>query len=194
MRSGVYNQSMGVVGLALLFSLMASAVFAQTQRGPEAPPPSGSSRVPAERATAPPSATIGPTLEEATKALGAAIAVLEKMSVAESCVVVDSRGDIVALHRMDRARFYLNDIAQGKALASVMFGLPGRALAPMANVPWFQNMNFIVQARVGPGQGGLPIIRNNEIYGAIGCSGGTGQQDEDAAQAGIETFQPIPKH
>jgi glc operon protein GlcG len=188
MASGLDNR-FRCVGLAILSLSMASAAFAQTQRGRGAPPPSGSPQVPAGRPTAPPSATVGPTLAEATRALDAAVAVLEKMGVAESCVVVDSRGDLVALHRMDRARFYLNDIARGKALASAMFGLPGPAIAPMANAPWFQNLNAAAQGRIGPGGGGLPIIRNKEVYGAIGCSGGTGGQDEDAAKAGVATFQ-----
>ena len=178
----------GVLAILMAVLLLASPGFARTQRGRGAPPPSGSPQVPAGRPTAPPPATVGPTLAEANRALAAAVAYLDKLGVNESCVVVDSRGEMVALHRMDRARFYLNDIARGKALASAMFGLPGSKMGPIANAPWFQNLNATVAARVGPGQGGLPIFRNDEIYGAIGCSGGTGQQDEDAAQAGLDTF------
>ncbi len=37
-----------------------------------------------------------------------------------------------------------------------------------------------------PGQGGLPVYRDGEIVGAVGGSGGTGQEDEDVARAGIE--------
>ena len=37
-----------------------------------------------------------------------------------------------------------------------------------------------------PGQGALPVFRNGEIIGAVGGSGGTAQEDEDCARAGIE--------
>jgi uncharacterized protein GlcG (DUF336 family) len=39
-----------------------------------------------------------------------------------------------------------------------------------------------------PGQGALPVYRNGELVGAVGGSGGTAQQDEDAARAGIEAI------
>jgi uncharacterized protein GlcG (DUF336 family) len=42
-----------------------------------------------------------------------------------------------------------------------------------------------MQNRLLPVQGAVPIIRNNQIHGAIGCSGATSQQDEDAAKAAL---------
>jgi len=147
-------------------------------------------RVHAAQAPAPTiQATPGPTLDEARKALDAAEKTAVKAGISVACAVVDSRGDIVAIHRMDNARFLTTDVARGKALAAAAFGQPSGSLAPLANGPWFQNLNTAAQGRLYPIQGGLPIMRNNQIYGAVACSGATGQQDEDAAKAGLAAFQ-----
>jgi uncharacterized protein GlcG (DUF336 family) len=130
----------------------------------------------------------GPTLDEARKALTAAVASAAKAGVTVSCAVVDSRGDLVALHRMDNARFITTDIARGKALASAIFGQPSSSVEKMANAPWFQNLNTAAQGRLYPAQGGVPILRNQQTYGAIACSGATGALDEEAAKAGLATF------
>jgi glc operon protein GlcG len=130
----------------------------------------------------------GPTLEEARKALEAAVATAKKAGVTLSCAVVDSRGDLIALNRMDNARFITTDIARGKALAAAIFGQPSGSLERMASAPWFQNLNTAAQGRLYPAQGGLPILRNQQTYGAIACSGATGQLDEESAKAGLATF------
>ena len=137
------------------------------------------------RAQAPAAAILGPTLFEAQKALAAAVATATKLGVTLSCAVVDSRGDLVALHRMDRARFFTTDVARGKALASAMFGQPSANFAQMGNSAWFQNLNNSAQGRLYPVQGAVPIMRKDQRYGAIGCSGGSAQQDEEAAKAGL---------
>lgn len=147
------------------------------------------SAAPAAAQTAPAFTTsTGPTLDEARKALSAAEAAAAKAGVAVSCAVVDSRGDLVALIRMDKARFITTDIARGKALAAVVFGQPSGSLERIANSAWFQNLNATAQGRLYPSQGGLPIIRNSQTYGGIACSGATGQLDEESARAGVSTF------
>jgi uncharacterized protein GlcG (DUF336 family) len=127
-------------------------------------------------------------LEEARKALAASVATATKFGVTISCAVVDARGDLVALQRMDKARFITPDIARGKAMAAAIFGQPSANLEKIGNSPWFQNLNATAQGRLYPVQGAVPILRNNETLGAIGCSGASGQQDEDSAKAGVATF------
>ena len=92
---------------------------------------------------------------------------------------------MVALQRMDGARFLTTDVARGKALVSAMFGQPSGNMTQLASSPWFQNLNTAAQCRLYPVQGGVPVVRNNQVLGAIACSGGTAQQDEDAAKAGM---------
>ena len=96
-----------------------------------------------------------------------------------SCVVLDSRGGVVAAERMDKAAFFTVDVARGKALVSASFGSPSGALAQLAA----SGIGTILPGPASPVflQGALPIKGG----GSIGCSGGTGQQDEDGAKAGI---------
>jgi glc operon protein GlcG len=135
-----------------------------------------------------PASTPGPTYAEAQKALTAAWAAAGKMNIKLSCVVVDSRGDLIALGRMDGARSFSTDVARGKALTSALFGQPSGALAQFSTSPFFSNFNQTAQGRLFPIQGGVPIMKNSQPLGAIACSGGASQQDEDAAEAGLATF------
>ena len=120
------------------------------------------------------------SLADAKKALAAAEAAAAKMPVALTCTVVDARGDIVAMARMDGAKFFTVNIAHGKARVSASFGGPSGNLAKMASLG--------LGASIGEPafflQGAVPLARNNQQVGALGCSGGSGQQDEDAAKAG----------
>lgn len=107
------------------------------------------------------------------------------MGVSLSCAVLDVRGDLVAFARMDDASFLTASLAEGKALSSVLFGAPSSALGRMAASPFFASMNASVQDRMIPAQGAVPILRDQRVIGAIGCSGGAPQQDEAAAKAGL---------
>lgn len=168
-----------IVCLAVAFVVHVTAVAGQPPARPAQP---------AAAAPAPPAPTPGPTMADALKALEAARAAAVKLNVNLSCAVVDSRGDLVALTRMDGARFFTTDVARGKAQVSAMFGQPSGNLAQFGQQPFFNNLNSAAQGRLFPVQGALPISKNNQIMGAIGCSGATAQQDEDAARAGLGTL------
>ena len=126
----------------------------------------------------------GETIVALTAALGAA----SKMGVRVACAVVDARGDLLALRRMDQARFHTPDVARAKAVTSAVFGQPSGHVAQMARSPLFEKLNAAAQGRLSPTQGGVPVMSDQKLYGAIGCSGATAQQDEDAAKAGSSTF------
>jgi glc operon protein GlcG len=111
-----------------------------------------------------------------------------KMGVALTCAVVDVRGDLVALARMDGVAFLTADVARGKAITSALFGQPSGGLPPQMG-PILQSLGSIARTDILPIQGALPIVRNGQTLGAIGCSGASSQQDEDAARAGVQTFR-----
>jgi uncharacterized protein GlcG (DUF336 family) len=125
------------------------------------------------------------TLADAERMLGAAKEHANSLGIKVSICVVDPRGDLVALPRMDGARFYTTDVARGKAMVSAMFGRPSAAFAERANSPVFQSLNQMQQRRLVFGQGAVPVTRGEEIIGAVGVSGGSSQQDEDVASGGI---------
>ena len=152
--------------LAFVFS---AAPAAAQQRGAPVPPP-------------------GPSAAQAMGALAAAQDAAEALNVSLSCAVVDSRGDLIALARMDGARFYTTDVARGKARMSALFGQPSGDMADFGNSPAFQSFNETLQGPLYAFQGALPIIRNGELIGAMGCSGAASQVDEDAVRSALSVF------
>ena len=129
---------------------------------------------------------MAPSLAEAQAALDATEEAANDMGVGLSCAVVDSRGALVALTRMDSARYFTADVAIGKARASAAFGAPSGGLARLAELGLDRvieggEMLFL--------QGAVPIMNDGQPMGALGCSGASAQQDEDAANAGIAAMQ-----
>ncbi len=124
------------------------------------------------------------TLAQAEKALQAAKAKAQQMNVKISIAVVDPRGDPVAALRMDGANYLTYDNARGKAFAAAIFGRPSGELTARADNPVFRSVLIREAGRIIPGQGAVPIKRGDQVIGAIGASGGTSQEDEDASAAG----------
>jgi len=124
------------------------------------------------------------TLQEAEKVLQAARQQATSMSIKVSIAVVDRRGDLVVLARMDDAGYFTPDIARGKAVVSGSFGAPSAAFAERAAMPIFQTLNQMNQNRMVFHQGAVPILKGGNVIGAIGVSGATSEQDEEVAKAG----------
>jgi uncharacterized protein GlcG (DUF336 family) len=105
-------------------------------------------------------------------------------------VVLDLAGHPVAMQREDGASMFRADIATGKAWAAVAMGASSRALGERAAA----NPNFFT-ALASTGQGkfipqvGAVLVRaaNGTVLGAVGASGGTGDEDEAICQHGVRT-------
>ena len=80
--------------------------------------------------------------------------------------------------------------SQGKAIASGAFARPSGELAERAGSPIIQGIAAAEGGHMIPSQGAVPIIRNGMVDGACGVGGGTSQQDEDCARAGIAKLGP----
>ncbi len=87
--------------------------------------------------------------------------------------------------RMDGAPWRTPYISRGKARASACFGIPSGDLTERAMIPVMRAVMEVERGEFVPGQGALPILRGGELIGAVGGSGGTAQEDEDASRAGI---------
>ncbi len=124
-------------------------------------------------------------LAEANRIVEGAIAHAEELNIKVSVAVCDAGGRLVALNRMDGAIWAGAYGCQGKAVASAAFGRASGELAERADQPTPRGIAVAEGGHMIMGQGGLPIIRNGLIDGACGVGGGTSQQDEDCAQAGI---------
>ena len=128
----------------------------------------------------------GPSLAQAQGALEAAEAAAVEMGIGLTCAVVDARGTLVALARMDNARYFTANVAVGKARASAAFGAPSGALTNVGSLGLGEvieggSMLFL--------QGAVPISTDGQPIGAIGCSGAASEQDENAAKAGVAAIQ-----
>ena len=130
------------------------------------------------------------TLERAQAAIAAAIAESRKHDWKLNIAVVDSGGNLVAFQRMDGAQFASIQIAEHKARTSAAFRRETKAIENAIQ----QNGAFYVMTLDGVigSRGGIPLIEGGKLIGAIGCSGGTGSQDEVACKAGAATVSAAP--
>ena len=123
--------------------------------------------------------------EESRRIVDAAFAAAKEMGILVAIAVLDERGDKVMEARMDGAKWWWLDTCRGKAFATALFGQPSAELAERADSSIAQTMLAMYEGRLFFAQGALPIIKDGQMIGAVGVGGGTGQQDEDVARAGI---------
>ena len=131
------------------------------------------------------------TLAAANKILEAAIvAARQKGYPPLAIVVLDEAGHVRAAQREDGASMFRVDIATGKAWAAAGMGVSSRVLAERAK----SNPNFFVSlAATAHGkflaQPGAVVVKDaaGTVIGAVGASGGTGEEDEAVCIAGIQS-------
>jgi glc operon protein GlcG len=122
------------------------------------------------------------SLERADAALAAAVAESRRRDWKPNCAVFDSGANLVAFKRMDGAAIASIDIAIHKARAAVKFRRETKALEGgiQAGNNYLLTLDDVIGSR-----GGVPILEGGKMIGSIGCSGGTGSQDEVVAKAGV---------
>jgi glc operon protein GlcG len=125
------------------------------------------------------------TLVEANQVVQGAIDKAREMNIRISVAVCDAGGRLVAFNRMDNAIWASVYGCQGKAIASVAFGRASGELAERAGSPIIQGIAAAEGGHMIPSQGAVPVVRNGVVVGACGVGGGTAQQDEDCARAGV---------
>ncbi len=126
------------------------------------------------------------TLDEAVSMLSAGRLKAAELGIAVSIAVLDPRGDLVALHRMDGALWRSVPISQGKAAASAAWDMPSGDLRDRWDQPVVRALSMMENGRLIPWQGALPIRRaDGTMIGAIGVSGARPEQDEAVATAGL---------
>src|SRR6266481_4260673 len=130
------------------------------------------------------------TLDVAKKIGAAAEAEAKKRGATVVIVVVDDGGHLLLLERLDDTQVASVDVGIGKARTAAIFRRPSKDFED-------QIKNGRVASLVLPGatplQGGVPLIANGKVVGAIGVSGNTPQEDEDIALAGATAFEAAMK-
>jgi len=128
--------------------------------------------------------------EQAQAVIQAAIAGARKRNWKMNVAVADSGGNLVAFQRMDGAMLASIQIAEHKARAAVTFRRPTKVFedgVQLMHLNYLLAFDGIIASR-----GGIPLIDQGKIIGAIGCSGGTDSQDEVVSEAGAAVINNLP--
>ncbi len=131
-----------------------------------------SAQQPAPAAAPPPPPPYGPpiTLEQAKKVMVGAEAEAKKNSWNVVMVVLDSGGNLVMLQRMDGAQFGSIEVAKDKAYGGA-------------------NLRILKLSGAAPLEGGIPIVVDGKLIGAVGVSGVTSAQGAQIGRAGIDNLK-----
>jgi glc operon protein GlcG len=126
-------------------------------------------------------------LERAERAIAAAVAEAKKHNWKLNVAVVDSGANLVAFQRMDGAQLASIAISEHKARAAASFRRETRVVED--GVQLKQSYYTLTLDGVIASRGGIPLVEGGKLIGAIGCSGGTGSQDEVACKAAAATVK-----
>lgn len=131
---------------------------------------------------------MGLTLAEANSVVAAAVARADELEIRISAAVCDAGGRLVVFQRMDGASWASALGSQGKAIASVAFGRASGELTERAETPIIKGIVLAEGGHMIPSQGAVPIVHDGRVVGACGVGGGTSEQDEACARAGVEAI------
>jgi len=184
MRSLVSKRSLVSMTLAVCaVAALSSPGLAQTP-APATPPaqPSAGGTPDAMPFDIPYGVSIG--LERAKQVMAAAEAEAKRRNWKMNIAVVDTNGELVHFSRMEGAQIASGPISQGKARTAARFRRESRV---------FYNAYETGHAYPGtldPGlvasPGGFPLVESGKLIGAVGCSGGTGDQDATVCKVGAD--------
>jgi len=135
----------------------------------------------------PPTTPYGPpiTLEAAKKVMVAAEAEATKNNWAMAIAILDSTGHIVMLHRFDNTQYGSIPVSEDKARTALDFRRPSKVFEDLIAQGGI-GLRTLALRGAAPLEGGLPIVVDGKIVGAIGVSGATSQQDGQVAKAGAD--------
>jgi len=169
----------------LLIALLVAAAFLTSTdpRAQQPPAPANLDTIPEKMPfNVPYGAPIG--AQRAQSLIQAAAAEATKKGWPLNIAVVDSGANLVAFLRMDGAQLASIPIAEHKARAAAKYRRPTKAFEDAVqklDYKYVLSLDDVITSR-----GGIPLIEDGKIIGAIGCSGGTGSQDEVICTAGAD--------
>lgn len=109
----------------------------------------------------------------------------ERIGINVTVAIVDDGAHLLYLERLNGAKVMSIEIATQKACTSAISHRPTATFAERAE----KSVTFLRVPGILPLQGGLPILAGNECLGGVGVSGGSGEQDEQIANAGIAALK-----
>jgi glc operon protein GlcG len=131
-------------------------------------------------------ASIG--LENAKTVSAAALAEARKNNLLVGVAITDPTGTLVHFERMDGAQYAAFDVATGKARSAALFRRATKAFQEDVTAGG-AGLRYLGLPGVVPAEGGIPLVIEGKIVGAIGVSGGTYVQDGQVAAAGAAALK-----
>ena len=129
------------------------------------------------------------TIDGAMKLLDAAMTKARDMQVPECIAVVDAGGHLLAFARMDGAFALSIDTALMKAMTAASYGIPTGDIAAGIDI----KLAIATQGKRVNLPGGLPVIVDGHVIGAIGVGSGTGEQDRQVAAAALGAIAGVKR-
>jgi uncharacterized protein GlcG (DUF336 family) len=128
------------------------------------------------------------SLDQAKKVLAGAEVEARKNSWNVVIAILDSGGHLVLLQRLDNTQFASVEVAQQKAYSAVAFRRPTKVFQDGVAAGG-EGLRILKLAGATPVEGGLPLVFDGKVVGAIGVSGVTSQQDNQIAKAGADALK-----
>lgn len=128
------------------------------------------------------------SLENARKAAAPALAEAVKNNWSMAVAIVDPSGNLVYYEKMDNTQLGSANVAIDKARSAALFKRPTKALQDALAAGGDGLRILRIQGAV-PIEGGIPLVMDGKIVGAIGVSGGTSAQDGQCAKAGADSLK-----
>ena len=124
-------------------------------------------------------------LETAERVARAAIVKAKSMGKSMTVSIVDESGRLVLCMKGDGTGFLTTETSRAKAVAAAAFRGATRDFVEMAKTnPFWSSLPALTRGEALPTGGAVPIKANGRVIGAIGCGGGTPEEDHDCAVAG----------
>ena len=130
----------------------------------------------------------GITSEAAATAVRAAVAQAEALGIRINVAVTDASGTLMAFLRMPGAFLHSINIAIDKAYTAASFGFPTSRWGAVLGDDELLRLGLNQRPRLVLFGGGLPIVEAGARIGGIGVSGGSAEQDEACARAGLKAL------
>ena len=128
------------------------------------------------------------SLENAKKAAAAAVAEARKNNWTMAVAITDAAGDLVYFEKMDGTQTGSVNVALGKARSAVLFKRPSKVFQDVVAAGG-GGLRILGLEGAVPIEGGLPLVMDGKIVGAIGLSGGAADQDGQCAKAGADALK-----
>lgn len=128
------------------------------------------------------------THEQARKALAGAVADARQQNLPMAIAIVDTAGHLVAFERMDNTQIGSVGVSQDKAISAALYRRPTKVFQD-ALAAGGAGLRILTLRGVSAIEGGVPIVIDGKIAGAIGVSGGSAEQDGVVAKAGLDAMK-----